>query len=305
MTLTAIYRGAACALALLVAGPDTALARQLREEADPGRVRLGAKLVLRNPRTGERNEPARVVAIHRHKSSGAISVAVLFRDGTLTHGPLARIRIESLPFGSQRRLLRAFKNRIRDAVSDELGLDARQVPLYTVKRAVLKELSRHRDDPFPELAGVFNWGGRALASRDLAFTWRQMVAHEVVHGLSEIFSRYSSPELYEGLTEYFSMRVAIRRLEHAGPDKHHAYYPRYLFALRLAELVGEHALHRTFFTTYDYDAPGELARQVDHALGRPRAFKAALSALERTKGRDARQALRLLGGPPRTDNPWR
>ncbi|MCC6746171.1 MAG: hypothetical protein IT371_00845 [Deltaproteobacteria bacterium] len=284
--------------------PSVGEGRLERETGEPQGLRIGAELRLRHPRTGRMNEPARILGFLRSKSTGGLAVAVLFRDGVLQHGPLEKLRLEALPFGSQRRRLRALKREVREALRDELGLDASSVPIFTLRSEALQAVYRQRHGKTDSLAGLHS-RGQALVSRNHAFGQRQTMVHEVIHGLSQPFIRSAPSELYEGITEYFAYRVAIRRFGYLAPQRGHSYYPRYLFALRVAELVGERALQRVFFSPVAYNLTGHLETLVDHALGRPGTFAAALAALRETEGNDAREAVRLLGGPPRTDNPWR
>jgi hypothetical protein len=251
----------------------------------------GQAFLLRHPFSGKYDR-AVVVSTEIAPASGIPCAHMKFSDGNKRWVAADRLRLIGQPFGVKRRYLRRLRKQVARAARQELGVELKGITIHNVpQHRILRE--------YGDAVAGFHEPGTIWVERDLAQFERITTVHETVHDYTDAFADQVGTALNEALTEFFSYKVALKRLGFKKPCTTDSYYGRYRFAVRLSELVGTNRLEGIFFDDRETGALRELKRLVDARIGKGR-FKRACTALE---AGDESRALKILG-PPRTDNPF-
>jgi hypothetical protein len=268
-------------------------------------LRRGQRFTLLDPSTGEVDAQAQVIATWVDRYSQVPFAEVKFHSGHVARYAAERLKLSGKGFAFQRRYIAEQRARLFRAIEAELGEKVEGVRLYSLDgphAAPLARAGRARGrargkepylGPFLRALGEplgpgeallgFQRGNIAVVSRAYAAFDFVTPIHEVLHAMTPDFVDQMEDRklvnLKEGITEYFTYRVAGRQFGvRQSPDDFNAMHTR--FAEQIANKIGERELRRIFFGK----EPGlvdRLAKKVDEAVGRKGAFMRAARKLER------------------------
>jgi hypothetical protein len=180
-------------------------------------VWTGQTFKLTNPGTGKPGQGI-VESVSVDKYSGRSRALVSFGDGGPAHEfDVARLELVGRSFREQKAALKRVRLETVKLIKQRLGVDASKVPLFSLRgllvpslenakggspfaRAYVKEHGVGFDGP---LDGFYS-RSRAFVDRERSTFDQTIRVHETLHGLSQDFTKAAPPELFEGLTEYFT-----------------------------------------------------------------------------------------------------
>jgi hypothetical protein len=215
-----------------------------------------------------------------------VPTAFRLSSGEVLEG--ARLGDPASPLGAQ-------AARVRQAIADELEVDASPVPVHVVKNTDLPLLHKMVGGALGhgwELSG-FELSGHVFVKRGLVAVPDSVLVHEVLHAESERFSGSANMlgchSMVEGIDQWFTLSVMRHRLGLKGVERDRTYVGFTEFADLLAALVGPERLRQSFFR----DGFPALEREIDRRRGRG-ALRRACAALER---RELQTAMQLGAAP--------